>query len=621
MDRRSLLFIILTTLSFFGIRYYYEYEHQKAPLVIHQTPKITLQQPSEEIEPASFSDIPPPASESEEKKFYVLESPYQQLIISAKGGSLVEINLPFQSEGDDKSQVHSIYLDEELVKDKKPASFFPLVEAIRYDGTKVLPKENGFYPLLRRNSSDFSAASLILLSGQGESDTALYKPVLFTKDTLILEAKLPTKIIKKSFSFPKKNDRFPYCIDVDIEIIGNKKEISVSSGIPDVELISGTTGAALKYRIIKGTKSDVVSVDLPAQEFRSTSIQPDWTATSNGFFALIIDPLQGIRPGLNFKKIDPTAAPSRLIELPQYATLDLPGYRSELPLDPTVQTCKMRVYAGPLSEHVFSIIDKNSVEDGWEKPTNYKACISYHGWFSFISEPFAKFLYFIMKTAYSLVGSWTLSIILATVVLRILMYPLNRWSQQSMLRMREISPLVKAIQDRNKKDPKKAQIEIMSLYREKGINPFSGCFPLLIQMPFLIGMFDLLKSAYALRGASCIPGWIDDLSQPDHLFSWGIQIPFLGSYFHLLPILLGVVMWWQQKLSSPFSSDVNKMTDTERQQKAMGNIMTLVMTIMFYHFPAGLNIYWLSSMLLSIAQQVWTNKKFSTITRTIASKK
>src|SRR4029079_8667275 len=112
-----------------------------------------------------------------------------------------------------------------------------------------------------------------------------------------------------------------------------------------------------------------------------------------------------------------------------------------------------------------------------------------------------------------------------------------------------------------------------NLYRERGVNPLSGCLPMLIQMPFLIGMFDLLKSTFELRGASFIPGWIDDLAAPDVLFRWQTPIFFIGNEFHLLPIILGVVMFLQQRLMSSAPSDANLMTDQQRQQRVMGNVM------------------------------------------------
>jgi len=148
----------------------------------------------------------------------------------------------------------------------------------------------------------------------------------------------------------------------------------------------------------------------------------------------------------------------------------------------------------------------------------------------------------------------------------------------------------------------------MNLYRENGVNPFGGCFPLLIQMPFLIGMFDLLKSTFELRGASFIPGWIPDLSAPDVVFSWGVPIWFIGNSFHLLPILLGGIMYLQQRFASQMPKDPKLMTDAQKQQKMMGNIMVAVFAVMFYHFPSGLNIYWLSSTALGILQQ-WFAKR------------
>ncbi|MDF2550430.1 MAG: Membrane protein insertase YidC [Chlamydiales bacterium] len=148
----------------------------------------------------------------------------------------------------------------------------------------------------------------------------------------------------------------------------------------------------------------------------------------------------------------------------------------------------------------------------------------------------------------------------------------------------------------------------MTLYKEKGVSPLSGCFPMLIQMPFLMGMFDLLKSTFELRGASFIPGWIDNLTAPDVLFEWSTPIFFIGNQLHLLPILLGAVMYLQQKVGSNLPKDQSTWTEQQRQQSTMASLMTVVFTAMFYNFPSGLNIYWLSSMLLSIAQQWLTNR-------------
>jgi YidC/Oxa1 family membrane protein insertase len=125
-------------------------------------------------------------------------------------------------------------------------------------------------------------------------------------------------------------------------------------------------------------------------------------------------------------------------------------------------------------------------------------------------------------------------------------------------------------------------------------------------------MFDLLKSVFELRGASFIPGWIDNLTAPDVIFSWDYPIFFFGTTLHLLPFLLAFIMYIQQKMSSQAPKDPKLLTDTQKQQKMMGNVMVIVFTFMFYNFPSGLNIYWLSSMALGIGQQWLTGRTLKT---------
>jgi len=155
----------------------------------------------------------------------------------------------------------------------------------------------------------------------------------------------------------------------------------------------------------------------------------------------------------------------------------------------------------------------------------------------------------------------------------------------------------------------------MSLYKEVGVNPFSGCLPMLLQMPFLIGMFYMLKSSFPLRGAPFIPGWIDDLAAPDVLFSWGQPYWLIGNEFHLLPILTGLVMFIQGKMTQKAPKDASQLTDAEKQQKMMGVMMSVVFTVMFYSFPSGLNIYFMFSTLLGMVQQRFMMKKVQGMTK------
>ncbi|EFB41920.1 MULTISPECIES: membrane protein insertase YidC [Parachlamydia] len=568
---------------------------------------------------------------TQEELFYVLETPYQQLVFSNYGGALAEINLPLQSKQNPQSVVKEIEFDREMVAHHPNNAHFPAhpyftpaegkdPQNFQYHTQGQL---GGFYPLLRRDvlPSENQKATRVapvyyafnLISEYPEISNLVYTVKHFDSKSIVFEANQNFRRITKTYTLEENEKNAPYVFNATIKIEGDSRGLWVGSGVPEVEIISGSPAPALKYRITRKGKSEVVSISPPSDAITVTSIFPDWICNSNGFLGTILDPLTEIDPGLRVDHVSGVEVPSRLTILGQktdrFKAQDLPGYVTLLPLKSSGGTATFRMFAGPFASNVLKTVDAtfSNPETGYNP--DYIACQSFHGWFSFISEPFAKFLFILMQFFHSVTGSWAFSIILLTVALRVMLYPLNAWSTKSMLRMQQIAPEVKAIQERHKKDPKKAQLEIMNLYKERGVNPVSGCLPLLIQMPFLIGMFDLLKSTFELRGASFIPGWIDNLTAPDVLFSWQTPLPFIGNQFHLLPILLGVVMWLQQRFMSAAPKDANQMTEQERQQRVMGNMMAVVFTVMFYQFPSGLNIYWLSSMLLGMLQQWWMGKK------------
>jgi len=613
MDKRSLFFLISVTTAFLLINSWYEHARNTEATPLAKENVTQLPEPTKPHIPSNDHNEAQPKPQNAEQ-YFILENQYQQLVFSSTGGSIIEINLPFKNTNHPNSVVLPIAIDKELPRIAPRASLFPLVKAQTAHGSWHPQIEGGYYPLIRRideegNSEDLSQYATGALSSKFPELSSLpFTVTSFTEREITFEAQQPHRRIVKKFSLPIDENRYPYCFDIEVFIEGDRKDLWIGTGVPDAEWMAGAHGAALKYRIIRGTRGTVERVDLPKKSFRN-ALQPDWVCNSNGFFGIILDPLQGDGNGMLFDKVDGNLLPSRLrfLENSKKTAEDFPGYIAKLQLSQTNTPMKLRVFAGPFSDEILTRIDANSIQDQ-QKPTNYLACQTFHGWFSFISEPFAKFLFFIMKQLHKLFGSWALCIILATVVLRILMYPLNRWSFRSMRAMQEIAPQIKQIQEQNKKDPMKAQKEIMALYREKGVNPLSGCLPLLIQMPFLIGMFDLLRSTFELRGAVFIPGWINDLSAPDVAYTWGHHIFLLGTQLHLLPIILGGIMWLQQRISSPLPKDPREWTDQQRQQRAMGSIMAVVMTIMFYQFPSGLNLYWISSMLLSILQQWWTNR-------------
>lgn len=567
------------------------------------------------------ASTPAPTVAPAKEQFFVIENAYQQLVFSSIGGALVEINLPFETRQNTQSVVKEIEIDRQIAEEDPAGARFPLhtYHVASENGKGPYPEQEGkvggYYPLLRRDLITASGQPLKnispryyacnLVSDFPEVAERSYEVTYFDQNKIVFESTAGRRKITRTYVV--NPEVAPYCVDLTLDLEGDARGLWLTSGVPDVELISGAPAPSIKYRITRNGGAEVINVDPPSDTITFSSINPDWISNGNGFFGLILDPVTPIDAGYKAVNVANSAVPSRLnlidVGRDGVKDKDFPGYNVLLPLKTSGGSMKFRLYAGPYSSAMLERVDAAYTDPTTGYNPDYLASQTFHGWFAFISEPFAKLLFILMKGFHSLTGSWAISIILLTVALRLMLYPLNAWSMRSTLKMQELSPDIQALNEKYKKDPKKIQIETMNLYRERGVNPLSGCFPLLIQLPFLIAMFDLLRSTFELRGACAVPGWIDNLTSPDVLFSWTTPIPLIGNQFHLLPIILGACMFLQQRMMSPTPTDASQMTEQQRQARAMSTLMAPVFTILFYSFPSGLNIYWLSSTILGVGQQ------------------
>jgi YidC/Oxa1 family membrane protein insertase len=193
---------------------------------------------------------------------------------------------------------------------------------------------------------------------------------------------------------------------------------------------------------------------------------------------------------------------------------------------------------------------------------------------------FAQPLYWVMSKIHTLVGNWGWSIVLITVLLKLLMYPLSEAQFRSMAKMRAMQPRMQALKERYGEDRQKYNQAMMELYQKEKINPMGGCLPLLIQMPIFIALYWVLIESVELRHAPFV-GWIQNLSDKDPYF--------------ILPLINAVTMIVTQRLSPTTGLD-------PMQQKLM-QMMPIVFGVMFAFFPAGLVLYWAVNGLLSLAQQ------------------
>ena len=209
-----------------------------------------------------------------------------------------------------------------------------------------------------------------------------------------------------------------------------------------------------------------------------------------------------------------------------------------------------------------------------------------------------------LRLLHQVVPNWGWTIILFSILTKLLFWPLTKSSTESMKKMQEMQPKMKKLQQKYKEDPQRQSQEMMKLYKEHGVNPLNmgGCLPLLLQMPVFWALFTILRKTIDLRQAEWAL-WIDDLSRPDSLFTLPFTLPFFGNNFALLPFLMAISMWAQTKLQQPVGAAMadNPMA---QQMKLMTTLMPVMMFVFFYSSPSGLVLYWLVNTLLT-AYQTW----------------
>jgi YidC/Oxa1 family membrane protein insertase len=286
------------------------------------------------------------------------------------------------------------------------------------------------------------------------------------------------------------------------------------------------------------------------------------------YFCAIIEPESQHYTGYT-KKIDAQDAEIGLISQP-------------ITLNPGQQlTEKFHIYLGPQQLKLI-----NSVNPNW-------SAIIHFGTFDIIAQVLLQVLDFLNK----LFHNWGWSIVALSILVYLVLFPLSLKQMRSMKEMQAVQPKVEALRKLYKDNPQKLNKEIMELYREHKVNPFGGCLPLLLQMPIFFALYQALMRSVALKGASFL--WIKDLSEPDRLFLLPNALPILGNEINILPIVMAIGMFIQQKMTMVKGSD-----SAAEQQKIMLIIFPVMFGFIFYHMPSGLVLYWLINSMLMLVYQL-----------------
>ena len=259
------------------------------------------------------------------------------------------------------------------------------------------------------------------------------------------------------------------------------------------------------------------------------------------------------------------------------------------------------MYFGPRDEKtlkLYNVPDKNAWNFGGYKITE---ALQTSGWLSWLET----ILKWCLEMLHKIISNWGICIIVLTIILRIIMFPLSRKQSMGTLKMQELQPKLQAIQKKYAGDQQKMQMETSKLYQEAGYNPAAGCLPMLFQFLVIFAMYNLFNNYFEFRGASFIPKWIPDLTEGDSIYTFKFNIPLIGNQLRLLPIIyVGT-----QILSGKITQSLNPTGgQNEKMMKLMTYGMPFMFFFIFYSAPSGLLLYWLTSNILQVVQQVIINK-------------
>jgi YidC/Oxa1 family membrane protein insertase len=251
----------------------------------------------------------------------------------------------------------------------------------------------------------------------------------------------------------------------------------------------------------------------------------------------------------------------------------------------TESTFSYDIFFGPKSIKLL-----NQMDNGLDKSINF-------GMFDFIAKP----CLWLMNFIHDYIPNYGIAIIILTIIVKLILWPLGNKSYKSMNEMKKLAPLMNEIKEKYKDDKKKMNQEIMGLYKTYKVNPMGGCLPMILQIPVFFALYRMLYEAIELRHAPFVL-WINDLSAPDRLFDLDVYIPFMQPPYGIpvLTLIMGASMFFQQKMA-PAPADPT-------QAKLM-MFMPILFTVIFVNFSSGLVLYWLVNNLLSMGQQYYVSKK------------
>jgi len=534
MDRNSLLAFLLIAVIIFMMPEYYKLVYPPSPpadtLIVDNEKRIKV------VTPPVDKTTPHPSYDKpgeDATVFTVITNLYTANISSINGGSIASFVLHNYALNDSES-----------------------VELI--DNNNINNLTVGF------RSIDGDDVSLV---GGWISNNDYDINVYDNETTVTFKKTIDDKQITKALTFyPDK-----YIIDVSVDLSAIQPQVSQgvstvrwSGGLPLTEPNKKDEQTYYQAMVFQGDETYSPKPKDPADARLERMDYPtDWIAIRTKYFITALVPKKQA-PGSEVLAIEENG--NRRFDVGVFFNVDRPFFYA--------------LYLGPLEYGRIKQLGNNL-----DQTMNF-------GW-AFI-RPISKAVHWFLLFLHNYIPNYGFVLIVFSVFIKILVYPLTNKSYVSTKKMQAIQPMLNDLREKHKNDQRKFAQAQMALFKEHGVNPLSGCVPILLQMPLLFALFTVFRSSIELRGAPFML-WISDLSRPDAVFDLGINIPLYGSHVAILPFLMGITMFIQMKLTpTPQSGG---------QQKFMMYFMNGFFVLIFNQFPSGLVLYYTLFNVLTILQQ------------------
>ncbi|MEK7884684.1 membrane protein insertase YidC [Methyloversatilis sp. NSM2] len=447
--------------------------------------------------------------------------------VSAEGGSIIRLELLKHHAGPE-SEGNFVLLD------NGGANLYHAQSGLIGDG---MPTHKTVYQLPEGELklADGQDKVELRMTAAGPDGVAVTKVLTFNRGSYRIDTRFEIA----------NNGSAPVAAHAYFQLLRDGKAVSAGTS-----MLSTFTGPAFYTEAGKYQKVDFSDIDKGKAKF-VTKAPDGWVALVQHYFVSTFVPAAGVEREFFAKKVGDNLYTAGVIVPVQPAAAG------------ATSTVEVPLYAGP---QIQSNLD--AMAPGLDHVVDY-------GWLKIIASP----MHWVLEKLYALVGNWGWAIILLTILIKAIFFPLSAASYKSMAKLRLVTPRMQQIKERHGNDRVRMQQEMMELYKTEKINPLGGCLPILIQIPVFIALYWVLLGSVEMRNAPWI-GWITDLSIKDPYF--------------VLPIIMGVTMFVQTKLNP---------TPPDPIQAKVMLFLPVVFTGMFLFFPAGLVLYWTVNNILSIAQQ------------------